>query len=198
VSFLPPGARAFLFALLSAAALRATTVVAPTFPELVAEAQTIVRAKVTGIESGWVAGPQGRVIKTYVSLAVLRTLKGTPTSTLTLEILGGEINGESMRVQGMPQFVVGDTDIVFVAGNGLRFSPFVGMMHGRYRVQLDPASGREFIARNDRVPLTSIDDVSLPQAGALVAAGHPVGTALTPAAFETRIANELSRRATLP
>ena len=104
-----PALRAFFVALLCVTAVSATTVVAPTFPELVAEAQTIVRARVTSVESRWVATPQGRIIKTFVTVAVLRTLKGNADATLTLELLGGEVDGEGMRVQGMPRFTVSTT-----------------------------------------------------------------------------------------
>lgn len=193
-----PAVRAWLLALLCITTLSATTVVAPTFPELVAEAQTIVRGRVTGVESRWIDTPQGRVIKTYVTFTVLRALKGAPGATLTLQLLGGEVAGEGMRVAGMPQFAVGDTDIVFVAGNGVSFSPLVGLMHGRYRVQRDATSGQELVTRNDRAPLTNVDDVRLPQRETPLPATLALTSALTVDAFETRIAQEISRHATLP
>src|SRR6185295_4434363 len=149
-------------------------------------------ARVTGVESRWATTPQGRIIKTYVTVSVLRTLKGTPAASVTLEFLGGEIAGEGMRIQGMPQFAVGDVDILFLAGNGVRFSPFVGLMHGRYRVETDAATGGEFIARNDRRPLRGVDEVRLPQQENAGNAALPLVGALTAEAFETSIRNEVS------
>jgi hypothetical protein len=177
----------------------ATSVIAPSFDELVNEAQTIVRARVLEVHCAWVESPQGRVIKTYVTLAVEKRLKGAPGAQLTLSFLGGELDGQGMRVAGMPEFVVGQTEILFVAGNRAQFCPLVAMMHGRYRVQTDAASGRDYIARNDGVPLTSEHDVQLPQAdNPLERQLKPVSAALSPAVFEQRITEQLSRRAAQP
>jgi hypothetical protein len=190
-------ARTLLLVFLTFSSLRATSVVPPTFSELVTEAQTIVRGRVTATECRWVDSPQGRAIKTYVTLSVLRTLKGAPSETLTLELLGGELDGHGMRVEGMPQFNVGDTEIVFVTGNGVRFCPLVGMMHGRYRVINDPVGARNYVARNDRVPLASEQDVQSPQTHAAVgtARAQAISTALSVEDFESKIATEISRRA---
>lgn len=186
-----------LLVLLTAEAARATTVVPPSFPELVAEAQVIARAKVTAVEPRWATTAEGRrVIKTHVTFAVMKTLKGAPQDSLTLEFLGGELDGQGMRVEGMPRFAVGDIEIVFVAGNRVRFCPLVGLMHGRYRVLTDPTTARDYVARNDRVPLQRIDDVQLPQnqtPGPLRLA--QAAAALSPDAFENQIAAEVSRRA---
>jgi hypothetical protein len=177
----------------------ATTVIAPTFDELVNEAQTIVRARVLAVRSAWAESPQGRVIKTYVTVGVEKQLKGTAAAQLTLEFLGGELEGQGMRVSGMPQFAVGQIEILFISGNGTRFCPLVAMMHGRYRVRADPATGREYLTRNDGVPLTSEHDVQLPQAeNPIERQLKPVSAALSPAVFEQRITNQLSRRAALP
>ncbi|MSU50848.1 MAG: hypothetical protein EXS37_17465 [Opitutus sp.] len=170
-------------------AASATSVVAPSFSELVAEAQDIFRAKVREVRSAWVDSPQGRVIKTYVTFDVLKRLKGQAPAELTLQFLGGELDGESMRVAGMPRFSVGQTELVFVSGNGRRFCPLVAMMHGRYRVQTDSASGREYVARDDGVPLESEHDVPLPQAeNGIVNRLKRVSAALAPDVSETSIA----------
>jgi hypothetical protein len=171
-------------------------VVAPTFRELVAEAQVIVRAKVKEVRCAWVDSPQGRVIKTYVTFEVMRRLKGEPPDDLTLQFLGGEIDGQTMRIAGMPHFFVGQTELVFIAGNGRRFCPLIGMMHGRYRVQRDGTSRREYVARDDGVPLESEHDVQLPQGGNGVANRRKsVSAALTPEVFEQKITAEVSNHA---
>lgn len=188
----------FLVAIVAGApAVRATTVVPPTFSELVAEAQTIARAKVTARECRWAFSPQGRVIKTYVTFTVLKTLKGEARETLTLEFLGGELDGEGMRVEGMPQFAPGDIEIVFVTGNTLRFCPLVAMGHGRYRVLTDPATARRYVARDDRAPLTSEREVQLPQGeSATISSAEKMSAALSPEAFEEKISAEVSRVST--
>jgi hypothetical protein len=176
--------------------LRATSVVAPSFAELVGEAQLIVRGKVSAVRCAWADTPQGRVIKTYVTFAVQKRLKGATPDELVLEFLGGEIDGEGMRVEGMPKFIEGRTEILFLSGNGLRFCPLVGLMHGRYRVLTEPATARAFVARDDGVPLESEHDVQLPQGlNSPVNRLKRAATALAPEAFEQKIAAEAARHA---
>lgn len=174
----------------------ATSVVAPSFPELVSEAQVIVRAQVKSVIPAWVDSPRGKVIKTFVTLTVENRLKGEATEEIILQFLGGEIDGQGMRVEGMPQFIVGQREILFVSGNGVKFCPLVAMMHGRYRVLVDSTTAREYVARNDHVPLRSESDVQLPQGeSALAARSVSTATALTPREFEQKISAEISRHA---
>ncbi|MBI5691591.1 MAG: hypothetical protein HZC55_16030 [Verrucomicrobia bacterium] len=180
---------------LTAVSIRATTVIAPSFPELVAEADTIVRARVVSVRAAWCDSPQGRVIRTYVTFSTERGIKGASTDTFTLELLGGELDGQGMRVAGMPEFTPGQSNFLFIAGNGVRFCPLVGLMHGRYEVRTDPATAREYLVRNDGVPLTSEHDVQLRQgANPLELRLKPAAAALTPSDFEQRIRAELTRR----
>ena len=177
------------------AAARATSVTPPSFPELVAEAQVIARGTVTGISSRWVDAPQGRTIKTFVDFAIEKTLKGTSSGTVTLEFLGGTVGADTLRVSGMPEFKVGDREILFVRGNGTQFCPLVRLMHGRYRVRTDAASHRDFVARDDDLPLTSPADVQQPEPEAAVR-GTPKtmrsALPLTPDEFESDITAEVA------
>lgn len=183
-----------LLSLWPTVAVRATSVVAPSFPELVAEAQTILRVRVREVRSAWSDSPQGRVIKTHVTFTILKRIKGDAPDELTLPFLGGEVDGESMHVAGMPRFKVGDRDLLFVSGNRRRFCPLIALMHGRYRVQTDGASRREYVARDDGVPLESEHDVQLPQPGnAMANRLKRVSAALAPDEFERRIVAEVAR-----
>jgi hypothetical protein len=58
--------------------VQATTVVPPSFPELVGEADAIYRGRVTSVQARRVerTDGEGSVIKTFVTLAVERVLKG--------------------------------------------------------------------------------------------------------------------------
>src|SRR6185369_11749113 len=93
---------------------RATSVIAPDFDGLVHGADYVVRAVVKSVTSEYRVTPQGRAIFTKVELQVLETITGTPPSPLVLELLGGTVDGVTMRVEGTPQFHVGDEDILFV------------------------------------------------------------------------------------
>ena len=187
----------FPILILVSAALHATSVIAPSFPELVAESQVIARVKVTEIRAAWSDTPQGRIIKTYVTFEVIKQLKGTPAHSYTLPFLGGELGGEKIQVEGMPRFTLNQTDIIFLSDiSGLKFSPLVGLMHGRYRLLTDPATARTYVARNDGVPLESENDVQLPQSSLLaVNRLKSVNRALSPESFEDLIVAEISHSA---
>ena len=107
-------------------------------------------------------------------------------------------DGETMRVSGMPRFTVGQKDIVFLSDTrGVQFSPLVGLMHGRYRVQTDAATSRDYIARDDGAPLETEADVQLPQAANSPANRlKSVARALSPSDFESRISAEVARSVT--
>ena len=192
----------FLLALLLAPAARATSVLAPTFAELVAEADTIVRGTVTAVRSETFDSPQGPGIHTFVTLRVERALKGTPGDSVTLRLLGGTVGPRTLRVVGLPTFAVGQRQLVFFAHNGQTLCPLIGAGHGRYHVLTDPATHRDHIARDNTVPLASTDEIPLPLASPAVAAVtarvKSPSAALTLAAFETQIADTLRRAPLLP
>ncbi|MSU50226.1 MAG: hypothetical protein EXS37_14265 [Opitutus sp.] len=179
--------------------LRATTVVPPSFPELVGEADAIYRGRVTAVEARRLARPDGgTVIKTFVTFAIDRVLKGAAQKEIVLEFLGGTVGGDTLAVSGMPTFAVGAQEIVFVQKNGVQFCPLVAVMHGRYRVMRDEAAGREFVARDNGMPLTDASEVKMPMSQLPVqlraaAAASATPRALSTTAFETSIASEVQR-----
>ncbi|HUR60446.1 MAG TPA: hypothetical protein VM029_22175 [Opitutaceae bacterium] len=172
---------------------RATTVQPPNFPELVGEADAIYRGQVTGVEARRVARPDGgSTIKTFVTVSIDRVLKGTEEKNVTLEFLGGTIGDETLDVGGMPKFIVGEKGILFVQRNGRQFCPLVRLGHGSYRIEKDPASGRDYVARANRAPLQDVADVEAPLSEhAARSTPADVSRALSPATFESRIVNEV-------
>lgn len=174
---------------------RATSVVPPSFPDLVAKAEAVYRGEVKAIEPRRVAGRDGQsIIKTFVTVAVERTLKGPEKAEVVLEFLGGTLGDEVLEVTGMPKFNLGQREYVFVQKNGVQFCPLVAVMHGRYRLLRDETAGREFVARDNGTPLTDVAEVELPMSDlpAPVRAAA-VDRALTPAAFEAQIVSEVQR-----
>ncbi len=142
--------------------LAATTVVPPSFDQLVGQADYVVRAVVKSVNSEWQIEGQNRHIITKVELDVKEVIKGSPPNPLVLEMLGGRIGSIEMKVEGAPNFFVGDEDILFVHGNGQQVIPLVAIMHGQYLVQHDAKTGEERVLRSNGVPLYSEKDVSLP------------------------------------
>ena len=185
-----------MFILLAIAGVaRATTVVPPSFPELVNEAEAIYRGRVTAVQARHVERSDGGgvTIKTFVTVAIDRVLKGAAQKEIVLEFLGGTLGEDNLEISGMPKFTVGDREIFFVQKNGVQFCPLVALTHGRYRVLRDEAGARDYIARDNRVPLNDPAEVELPlhRLTAQLGAAGNLARALTPAAFEALITAEV-------
>jgi len=130
------------------AQVQATTVIAPTFDQLVDEADVIFQGKVTALQSQWTGEGAQRVIVTFVTFQVEDAMKGNPGQRYTVRMLGGTVDGQTIEIADAPKFTVGDRDLLFVERNGSQFIPLVGVMHGRFHVQRDQA-GHESVLTND-------------------------------------------------
>jgi hypothetical protein len=193
--------RLLLLLAFAAPGLRATSVVAPTFSELVAEADTIFRGRVTAVVARRVQRPDTPdvLIKTYVTFTVERVLKGRAGPTITLEFLGGTVGADRLEVSGMPVFRRDGRDLVFVQKNGSQFCPLVALGHGRYRVEPDAAGARDIVVRDNGVPLADPAEIVLP----LTAVPAPLRTAATARAlsvetFETHVVAALAKLGVKP
>ena len=175
----------------------ALTVRPPTFEELVAQSETIVRAEATGSRCEWWDSPRGRMIVTYVKFRVDTALKGAAGGGFELRQLGGQMGEERMVIEGLPQFGAGDRDYLFFAGNGRMMCPLVAIPHGRYPVVRDAASQTDFVARADGTPLTAVGDVarSLSETGARPVLEQMKQAPMRASEFEAAIRTELKRQA---
>ena len=159
-----------------AAALPAssTTVVAPTFDELVMKAESVIVARVAATRSAWVESRAGRAIVTDVTVSIERTLKGPTYAERSFEFLGGTVGDDTLEIAGMPIFHVGDRDVLFVNTAGRPASPLVGFMYGRFRIIQDSRTGADMIRTHDGRPLASLDDVDNSRPPAFVAPPRPL------------------------
>ena len=146
-----------------------TSVVAPTFDELVARAESVVVAQVVATRSTWVDSRAGRSIVTDVTFSIERTLKGPIYAERSLEFLGGTVGDDTLRVTGMPQFHVGDRDVLFINDSGRPVSPIVGFMYGRFHIVRDAGTGVEMVRTHDGRPLAGVNEVGNPRPPAIVA-----------------------------
>ena len=97
----------------------------------------------------------------------------------------------------MPTFEPGAREILFVERAGPQICPLVAMAYGRFRVLRD-ATGADYIARDNGVPLSRLEDVSLPltsPALAMFTARQTLARArpLSPADFSTAVRAEAAR-----
>ncbi len=168
------------------ASARATTVIPPTFDQLVSDAELIFEGTVTDARSEWAGQGVDRQIVTYVTFSIQDAIKGAPGKSYTIRMLGGTIDGETREVADAPRFKTGDRDILFVEHNGSQFVPLVGIMHGRFHVQTD-ARGREIVAKDNGAFLADVGKLGQDETAAVT------GPALSAADFKSAIRQKLGK-----
>ena len=134
----------------------ATTVLEKSFSSLVQDAEVIAVGTVTAIETEWNADKKAPF--TLVTFSDLEVLKGDESQTeITLHFLGGPTpDGLVMQIAGVPQFSVGERNVVFSVGNQYQAVPLVGMWQGVYRVVFDAEQGVETIHNHAGQPVTTL------------------------------------------
>ncbi len=179
--------------------LAATTVIPPDFDQLVNDSDYIIRAVVKSVDSEYqTTNGGGKKIVTKVALDVKEVIAGTPPKDVVLEMLGGRVGDERMVVEGAPTFKVGDEDILFVRGNGHTIVPLVAMMHGRYPILREAGTGRQYMARDNRMPLTATAEIAQPitkaEAATAKAPAKAASQAMTPEEFIQQIKSAVNPR----
>jgi hypothetical protein len=168
-------------------AARGTTVVAPTFDELVIQAEVIFQGTVTDVRSEWAGAGAERHIVSFVTFRVEERFKGNVGATYSIRLLGGTVGGDTMVVTDAPKFTVGERDILFVENNGSQFVPLVGVSHGRFRVDREQVTGRDVVMTNERAPLSDVSQLGRNERAAT--SGRPVSIDEFKGAIRTKLAN---------
>jgi len=170
-------------------ATRATTVIPPTFDELVSRAEMIFEGTVTGIRSEWTGEGSNRHIVTFVTFKIEDSIKGGGGSEYTIRMFGGTVDGQTMEVTDAPRFKVGDRDILFVEHNGTQFIPLVGIMHGRFHVQRDATGANEKVAKDNGATVADVAKLGQDEVAAVS------GKALSKVEFKAAIRQKLAEKA---
>jgi hypothetical protein len=165
----------------------ATTVIPPTFDELVDEAQVVFLGEVAAKRSRWANEPLGRAIITDVTFRVEDVFKGDAPSHLVLEFLGGSVDGYEFRVSEMTDFAIGDRDVLFLESREQRPSPLVGMNYGRFAVMRDGVRGLDTIADFAGQPLVSFQQIGAPEPDPDTLVTAPVRVPMTLGSFARAI-----------
>jgi hypothetical protein len=166
--------------------IRATTVIPPTFDELVDQAEVIFQGSVSDLKSQWIGEGAERVIVSYVTFKVEDALKGQSGQTYTIRMLGGTVGEETMEIADAPRFHIGDKDILFVQHNGSQFIPLVGIMHGRFHVRRNTA-GAEVVTDDIDRPVRNLKRLGRQEA---TASADDVD--LTPTDFKAAIKQKIA------
>jgi hypothetical protein len=176
--------------------LPATSVQPPALDSLVGQSDYVVRAVVKSATSAWRENAGRRYISTRVELDVREVIKGMPPSPLVLDLVGGRVGDDELRIEGMPRFHVGDENVLFVHGKERKMMPLVALMHGVYPIVRETKTGQDYVLRSNGEPPYSAQEVSLPMdQPSTVKRQNPQARPLTAGAFATQIRQRASQPA---
>ncbi len=187
---------AFAALLVAPGILPALSVLAPDFNTLVDDADAIFQGEVLSVRSDWTGAGENRHIATFVEFRVIKVFKGSAPNPQTLELFGGTVGDRGMKIPGLPQFKVGDNEMLFVKDNGKSICPLVGAYHGRFHVTKDFTTNSERVALNDGRPLTDTKQIgkSAESVEAAPAVVQSTSSGMTVAEFGQRIQARLAER----
>lgn len=197
-SLRPVGSCLVLLAVLAAPpTARATTLVRLDLGQLVDLADGIFTG--TAVHSEVAPSRDGRFPFTFVTFQVDSALKGTfPAREVVLRLQGGALGDDVTLVDGMPQFTVGESYLVFVYGNGRTASPVLGWVQGQFRFAREARSGKPILVDWRGAPLLGIDGERLergrPQGFEPDAAASPGAVVLMEEGVEVRPVAEAAPR----
>lgn len=130
-----------------------TTFAAKNFDQLVTEAEQVFIGTVTATQSRRLAS--GAIV-TDVTFSSLRVLKGGGAlEEIVLQVLGGTVGDETLRMAGVPEFGMGVRYLVFSKGNGTVIFPVVGGDQGLFQVKRDPTTGVDLVFDATGMAITS-------------------------------------------
>ena len=169
--------------------ITATTVIPPTFEQLVQQAELIFQGTVTDVRSVWEGEGAQRHINTYVTFQIGENMKGNAGSSYTIRILGGTVGDETMEVTDTPKFKMGDRDILLVEHNNDQFVPLVGINNGRFHVQRDEQTGRDIVVNGEGEPVRDVTKFGREEESVSAA------EAISPDQFKSAIQKQLTDQA---
>ncbi len=138
-----------------AASLSASTVLKVGLDRLSRSAGRVVSGEVLSVNP--VAGENG-VIFSDVTLRVARAMPRALTGrTITLRMIGGEMDGRRVYLQGMPRFEVGDEVVLFLNRRTAGvMGATVGLWQGVFYLGRDKGTGQEYVLDHTRRPLMGL------------------------------------------
>ncbi len=169
------GLLALVAALLLVRPAAATTVEAVDFDALVRQSDLTALVEVVAVRSAWVGANETRRIATFVRVRPVEVLKGELPGETELDFTGGTVGADTLRVTGVPQFAVGQREVLFIQGNGRMVCPLVGFWHGRVAVRKSTADGTDRMFLHDGRPLKDVSLLGRSSDRENVAAGVAAG-----------------------
>jgi hypothetical protein len=112
--------------------------------DLVAHSAVILVGRCEESRSGWNASRTQ--IVTRARYTVAQTVKGSAAMEVTVESLGGIVDGVGMYVPGMPSFDPGADEVLFLVPSGSGRFRVAGMAQGKFRITM--TSSRTVVSRD--------------------------------------------------
>jgi hypothetical protein len=134
-----------------------------TLDEMILAAPAIVVATVESRRAEYEYYGSSRLIITKVTLRIEDTLKGSAPRTLVVEVLGGTLDDQTLHVSHVPEFQVGDRDVLFLSLAPHSVSPLVGSDQGRFRILTDNESGTPRVLTMGYEPVASLAQIGAGQ-----------------------------------
>ena len=122
-----------------------TTLLRMGLRELTSESHVIVYAKIGGSRTEW--NSERTWIYTVYTIHPLEYLKGQLGPVFELQEPGGELDGLSMTVAGVPKLTVGEEAVLFVWSDRRGRHQLTGFQQGLCPVQTDPHTGAKMVDR---------------------------------------------------
>jgi hypothetical protein len=131
----------------------ALTVISMDLRDLTANAELIFVGTVTDIT----IQKEPKTIYTYVIFSDLRVVKGTYLEkTIKVRLAGGSVAGVTLNIPGMPKFVVGQRNLIFLAGNFHYICPIVGWGQGRFKIRWDGTVAQDVVFDDAGIPIKEV------------------------------------------
>ena len=127
----------------------ATTLQQMDLDDLTAESQAVVYGRITARRAEW--DRDHRFIYTIYTVQPLEYLKGNLGRSFELQEPGGERDGLMMRVPSVPEFAVGQEQVLFVWTDPRGRHQATGFEQGAVEVLTDPGSGERYVNRDIRL-----------------------------------------------
>ena len=159
--------------LLLAATASASTVLEVGLDRLSRAAGRVVSGEVLSVMP--VEGANG-VIFSNVTMRVARSApRALEGQVITLRMVGGEMDGRRVYVQGMPRFAAGDEVVLFLnRQTSSIMGPTVGLWQGVFFLGRDKATGEEYVLDHERRPVLGMTEGSELLKGAALPEGVSV------------------------
>lgn len=121
-----------VLALVATVPAAASTFLAMSQAELVAQSDAVVVGEVLQVQS--FRDETGSFVITEAMVQVDETFTGSADSVVVVRTAGGTVDGYTVMAHGFPQFETGERVVLFLSDDGAQASKVVGYRLGQYRV----------------------------------------------------------------